>query len=184
MKKIFYSFKFIFKTTLAIFLFSQYSYSNEKVLLCMPDCTKDFLTCKKEIISKSEKNNFKTSELQFRRSLQAFTITPDNKLNIERAGDAPTDYKKLYFETEKYLIFRDLIGLQSSYTDQLIVIDRINLRFSLQNFPQIEPIFKNWSIKELIEYADKTILATYTNKQIENGYGGVCILDELKKKKI
>jgi len=184
MKKIFYSFKFTLKIILAILFFSKHLYSNEKVLLCMSDCKKDFSICKKEFISKSEKNNYKISELQFRRSLQAFTITPDNKLNIERAGDAPTDFKKLYFESEKYLIFRDFIRLKSSYTDQLIVIDRINLRFSLQNFSQIEPIFKNWSIKELIEYADKIILTTYTDKQIENGYGGVCILDELKKKKI
>ena len=161
--------------------------ANEIILSCV-NTNLDYLEKKKKIFDNHKTLKIKFTEQEFKRNYtDTITITSDKKLLISNKNQISSPYVNLYYETEKYLIFRDLITTSSStkpYVDQLIVIDRINLKYTLQNLSQVDPTPKSWDVKDLIIYADGVMLSFLKNEIVPNGYGNTCILDEVKKKKI
>jgi hypothetical protein len=171
-----------------IFYLSTVSLKANEIILSCVDTNSDYLEYKKKIFDKHKGSSIKFSEQEFKRNYtNTITITPDKKLLISNKNRISKPHVNLYYETEKYLIFRDLIKISSyakPYVEQLIVIDRINLKYTLQNFYQVDPTPKSWNINDLIIYADSIILSFLKNETVSEGYGATCILDEVKKKKI
>lgn len=161
--------------------------ANEIILSCV-NTNSDYLEYKKKIFDNHKGSSIKFTEQEFKRTYtHTITITPDKKLLISFKGKIDKAHVNLYYETDKYLIFRDLITTSSDtkrYTDQLIFIDRINLKYILQNFTQFDPTPKKWNVQELISSADKAMVSFIKNEQVPNGYGSSCILEDVKKKKI
>ena len=161
--------------------------ANEIILSCV-NTNSDYLEYKKKIFDNHKGSSIKFTEQEFKRNYtNTITITPDKKLLISSKNQITKPHVNLYYETEKYLIFRDLLTTSSTtkpYTDQLIVIDRINLKYTLQNFTQADPIPKKWNMNELISSADEAMVSFIKNEKVPNGYGKSCILEEVKKKKI
>lgn len=161
--------------------------ANEINLSCV-NTNSDYLEYKKKIFNNYKGSSIKFTEQEFKRIYTStIIITPDKKLLISYKNQISKEHVNLYYETEKYLIFRDLLKTSSTtkpYTDQLIAIDRINLKFILQNFSQADSTPKSWKINELISSVDEAMLSFIKNEIIPNGYGKSCILEEVKKKKI
>lgn len=170
-----------------IFLSTVSVKANETVLSCI-GTNLDYLNYKKKIFDNYKNSSIKFSEEEFKRNYtETITITPDKKLLISNKNKITKSHVNLYYETEKYLIFRDFINisfLTKPYVDQLIVVDRINLKYTLQNLAQVDPTPKSWNVNELIIYADEVMVSFLKNETIPNGYGNTCILEEVKKRKI
>ncbi len=171
-----------------IFYLSTVSLKANEIILSCVNTNSDYLEYKKKIFDNHKSSSIKFSEQEFKRNYtNTITITPDKKLLISNKNQISKPHVNLYYETEKYLIFRDLITISSStkpYIEQLIVIDRINLKYTLQNLSQVDPTPKSWNVNDLIIYADEIMLSFLKNERVPNGYGKACILDEVKKKKI
>ena len=171
-----------------IFFLSTVSLKANEIILSCVNTNSDYLEYKKKIFDNHKSSSIKFSEQEFKRNYtNTITITPDKKLLISNKNQISKPHVNLYYETEKYLIFRDLITISSStkpYVEQLIVIDRINLKYTLQNLSQVDPTPKSWNVNDLIIYADEIMLSFLKNERVPNGYGKTCILDEVKKKKI
>lgn len=171
-----------------IFFLSTISLKANEIILSCVNTNSNYLEYKKKIFDNFRGSSIKFSEQEFKRNFTStIIITPDKKLLISNKNQISKPHVNLYYETEKYLIFRDLITNSNStkpYVDQLIVIDRINLKYTLQNLSQVDPTPKNWNVNDLIIYADEVMLSFLKNQIVPNGYGETCILDEVKKKKI
>ena len=179
--------KYFFFLFYIIFLSTVSLKANEIILSCV-NTNLDYLEKKKKIFDNYKTLKIKFTEQEFKRNYtNTITITPDKKLLISSKNQITKPHVNLNYETEKYLIFRDLLTTSSTtkpYTDQLIIIDRINLKYILQNFAQADPIPKKWNMNELISSADEAMVSFIKNEKVPNGYGNSCILEEVKKKKI
>jgi hypothetical protein len=129
--------KYFFFLFYIIFLSTVSLKANEIILSCV-NTNLDYLEKKKKIFDNYKTLKIKFTEQEFKRNYtNTITITPDKKLLISSKNQITKPHVNLYYETEKYLIFRDLLTTSSTtkpYTDQLIIIDRINLKYKLQNW--------------------------------------------------
>ena len=171
-----------------IMFLSTFSLKANEINLSCVSTNEDYLEYKKKIFDEFKRSSIKFTEQEFKRNYTStIIITPDKKLLISNKNEITKAHVNLYYETEKYLIFRDLLTTLSTtkpYTDQLIVIDRINLKFILKNFAQADSTPKNWNVNELISSADEVMLSFIKTNKVSDGYGKSCILEEVKKKKI
>jgi len=171
-----------------IFLFQANVRANETILSCINKNT-DYSEYKKRIFDNHKSSAYKMTEQEFQRTYtQTLTITPDKKLLFSRKGKIEGQQRYPLYETEKYLIFtifmRTPSGALKPYVQQFVIIDRINLKYVLQNFYQSESNAKNRGPQELVSIADEAMISFLKFGIVPEGSGGSCVIEEVKKKKL